>query len=233
MRALLRVRTLITVILFAAPGFTNSAKPELTDGVVTVIGEDGRRVAIDVGKRCTDLSVAPDESVIAFVGIEKSEPQFPSGEPFIQESSLYIARRIDRFKPVRISVEIPLNGRRWRVAEFPMMSPDGDALYFDVPNSMTSATLVRMKIPSGETTVIRPGVGEYCVIWGGEYSGGVIMSLRTMPKLGDNDGGVTYPCYVTKPAGEIVAEIGSDCDFQPTAAMWSRNHQAACPTGIR
>jgi len=213
---------LILAVVVTAPCFASSTKPVPADGAVTIIGENGRRVAIDVGTRCTDLWVAPDESVIAFIGIEKSQPQYPSGEPFIEESSIYIARRIDGFKPIRISVRVLLDGKAWSVAEQPMMDRDQRTLYFLVPNSMTSAVLVRTTVPGDETTVVKHGVGAYCVIWGGDYSGAVIMSLRRVPKLGDNDAGVTYPCYVTKPAGEILNEIGSDCEFQSTIDLWSQ-----------
>jgi hypothetical protein len=86
----------------------------LSNGIVTY-EENGRRKEIQVGKKCADLWVSPDESVVAFIAIHKSKPATPQEiEPFIQESSIYIARKSDHFKPVHLAVK----GRtRWTKLE--------------------------------------------------------------------------------------------------------------------
>ena len=48
------------------------ARPSLHSGVIQFMARNGTRSEIQIGKRCADLWVAPDESVIAFIGIEKA-----------------------------------------------------------------------------------------------------------------------------------------------------------------
>jgi hypothetical protein len=75
--------------------------------VVTYTAEDGRKKTIQVGMKCVDLWVAPDESVIAFVAVERERPpQTQEMEPLIEESSIYIARRSDHFRPVHVNVTV-------------------------------------------------------------------------------------------------------------------------------
>jgi hypothetical protein len=45
----------------------------ISNGAVIHIDEAGRRHRIVVGKECADLWVAPDESAIAFIAIDKTE----------------------------------------------------------------------------------------------------------------------------------------------------------------
>jgi hypothetical protein len=47
-----------------------SIQATLDNGVIHYTAADGQRKAINVGTKCADLWVAPDESVIAFVAIE-------------------------------------------------------------------------------------------------------------------------------------------------------------------
>src|SRR5215831_9286650 len=120
-----------------------SARPTLSNGVVTYTDERGRRETIRLGKRCVDLWVAPDESVMAFIAVEKERPwQAQEIESFIEESSIYIARKSDHFKPVRMNVNLLIDGRIWSVAREPKVSPDGRQVYFLVPNTTAAWTLM-------------------------------------------------------------------------------------------
>jgi hypothetical protein len=69
---------------------------------------------------------------VAFIAIHKSKPATPQEiEPFIQESSIYIARKSDHFKPVHLAVKVELDGRSWKVVREPKLAPGSrDGLLF-------------------------------------------------------------------------------------------------------
>ncbi len=48
-----------------------SIQATVKDGVIRYTAADGQRTVINVGKKCADLWVSPDESVIAFIANRK------------------------------------------------------------------------------------------------------------------------------------------------------------------
>src|SRR5882762_6399447 len=92
-----------------------SAKVALSNGVVTYTAQDGRRLAIQVGRKCADLWVSPDHNAIAFIAIHKAEPVTAQVEaPFIEESTIYLAFKSDHFRPVNLVLKpIVIIGRVW------------------------------------------------------------------------------------------------------------------------
>jgi len=56
---------LCTLVVLESRG--EAVRPTLSNGVVTYVAEDGHRHQIQVGKKCADLWVAPDESILAFI----------------------------------------------------------------------------------------------------------------------------------------------------------------------
>jgi hypothetical protein len=151
------------------------AEPRLDDGVVTYSDARGERRMIDVGRRCADLWVAPDESVIAFIAIDASDDTGPDpigdGLPFILASSIYVARRADGFAPVRVHQDpVLIYGRTWTVFRAPRVSQDLGTVYFSVPTSITSGTLLSVQVSTGQDTTLGPAT-SYCVAWGGRGEG--------------------------------------------------------------
>ncbi|HKV81634.1 MAG TPA: hypothetical protein VJP02_26035, partial [Candidatus Sulfotelmatobacter sp.] len=120
-----------------------SASFRLVGGVVTYSSSDGKERQIAVGKPCADLWTDPDENVVAFIAVEKQRPAWGGApEPYIEQSSVFVARRSDGFRPTRIGIDIEIDGLRWKVAREPRVSPDYSTLYFFVPDTMTSWALV-------------------------------------------------------------------------------------------
>jgi hypothetical protein len=208
----------------------SAVRPALLNGVVTY-EEDGQRREIAVGKKCADLWVSPDETVIAFIGIEKAQPAAANEiEPFIEESSIYIARKLDHFKPIHLAVRAKIGGRTWKVARGPKLSPDRLTVYFFVPNTMTSWTLMRTKIPKGPYSIVADAT-DYCVMWGGKQSGAVIILSRRDPEPTKDAPapGVTFPCYAIGTSGKET-KLAEDCfrEFDEQASRWSFKNGGTC-----
>jgi hypothetical protein len=219
-----------SVFLFAMQGWSDGLKPTLSNGVVTY-EENGRRKEIQVGRKCTDLWVSPDESVVAFIAIHKSKPATPQEiEPFIQESSIYIARKSDHFKPVHLVVKVELDGRSWKVVREPKLAPDHETVYFFVPNTMTTSKLMSTKLPARSYEALADAT-EYCVVWGGDHPGELILLARHDPEPTDDDPapGVSYPCYVRSQSGSRV-KLAEECfaEFDQLSSRWSHEHGGTC-----
>lgn len=169
--------------------------------------------------------MAPDDSIVAFVSIDKAQPATANGsEPFIEESSIYVARKSDRFKPVRLVENVVIDGRTWRVVRQPSLSPDLKTVYFSVPFTMTTWKLLSMPL-SGHSYTTIGNADSYCAIWGGEYSGGLLMQIRR-----EANSGVSYPCYLRSKSGALEKAADEDqCwGFGDFAARWSREHGGNC-----
>jgi hypothetical protein len=205
----------------------------LSNGTVSFVDEDGRRRALRVGHKCADLWVAPDESVFAFIAIEKALPPTAQEiEPFIEESSIYIARRSDHFRPVRLDLgSVQINGKSWKVVRQPSVSPDLKRVYFLVPYTMTDWKLVSASPAANLRSIIGDAM-TYCVVWGGKDSGDLLMMTRRDPTPSQPAPGVTYPCYLSARSGGrsmIVDGVTQECwDFGAFSARWSREHGGVC-----
>jgi hypothetical protein len=205
-----------------------SSRPKLTDGVITYVTRNGQKAEIRMEKECADLWVSPDESIIAFITLDKINPLIRDiGR--LEESSIYIARKIDNFKRIPITLQpIYIQGKLFgrKIVRQPSLSPDLKTLYFLVPSSMTSRTLFSTSIPSGPNTKITDSEGQgYCVIWGGRYSGDLLLNLRQLGKEG-----MGYPCFHRNRSGKLI-QIGGDTDFagfNNLALQWSKNNGGIC-----
>jgi hypothetical protein len=202
------------------------AQPRLRDGVISYTTGDGQRKAIDVGRKCTDLWVAPDESVFAFVAIEASLPPDPNDldrEPFITASSIYIARRSGGFAPVRLDVgTIRAYGRDWNVFRNPRVAPGAASVLFGVPVSITSDEVFAYDLKTGRNTDIG-GAAEWCVEWGGPHSGSILMKRRYI-----SDSVIKHRCYVWSGPGDEKA-LADECEhFGELASAWSHNNGGSC-----
>ncbi len=220
----------MSVFLFAMQDWGEGLRPTLSKGVVTY-EENGRRKEIQVGKKCSDLWVSPDESIVAFIAIEKSKPATAQEiEPFIEESNIYIARKSDHFKPVHLAVKVEINGRTWKVAREPKLAPDRETVYFFVPNTMTTSKLMSTTLLAGSYKALADAT-DYCVVWGGDHSGELILLARRDPEptAADPAPGVSYPCYVRSQSGSRT-KLVDDCfaDFNQVASRWSGEHGATC-----
>ena len=222
---------LIGGCVLSLQGWGESVPPTLSNGVVTYTGENGQRKEIQVGKKCSDLWVSPDGSIIAFIAIEKAQPPTAHEvEPFIEESSIYIARRSDHFKPIHLAVKVQIDERIWRVVREPKVSPDLATIYFFVPNTMTTWKLMSTAIPTGPYKTIADAT-DYCVVWGGDHSGDLVLLARHDPEPTAKDPapGVTYPCYIRSQSGART-QLADECfeSFDKLATQWSREHGGTC-----
>jgi hypothetical protein len=206
---------------------------KLSHGVITYVANDGHRAKVAVGGACADLWVSPDQSIIAFIAIDKMGPTTTqSSEPFIEQSTVYIARRLDGFAPLRVVAQIRTDGRVWRVARQPSVSPDLRTIYFSVPYTMTTWKLMRGSIPPTSFETIGDADG-YCVIWGGKHSGELLMqSRRESGQLRPR--GAEYPCYLRSKEGTLTNVATEDAcwAFDEFAERWSGERGGACGRGV-
>lgn len=222
----------LAVLLLAAGTWGESSRPSLTNGVISYRAGDGRRRDIQIGRRCADLWVAPDGSVIAFIAIEKAFPGTGNGpEPFIEESSVYVAWKADGFRPVRIDLKrIVLNGMSWKIVRSPSVSPDGKMLYFSVPFTMKDSKLFSVSLPNGDNRPLTDEV-SYCVVWGGRYAGDLLLLRDIYVPVNQGLG-----CFLRDNAGAQTRIEDFDCvGFNEFAARWSREQGGTCtetPEGV-
>jgi hypothetical protein len=195
--------------------------------VVTYETQAGRRATVNVGTKCDDLWVSPDGRAISFIAIEQAKPG-SSNEigPFIERSSVYFGLRSQDFKPLGVAAKPTINGMVWNVAREPKLSPDLRSVYFLVPNYMTSLQLTRTAV-RGDSYERIADVSEYCVVWGGKYSGDLIILVAHDSE--QSGGGVTYPCYWRQGSGTQV-ELAAECSasFKTVVAKWSEGHGGIC-----
>jgi hypothetical protein len=68
---------------------------------------------------------------------------------------------------------------------------------------------------------------EYCVIWGGRYSGDLLLNLRTMRK---GDEGISYPCFHRNRNAKLVqvADENECFEFWNFALKWGQKNGGVC-----
>jgi hypothetical protein len=223
--------TLVSILTLAplSIGRAESISAKIADGKVTYVGEDGRPREIGVGRPCTDLRVSPDERVLAFIAIDRARPP-TLGEiaPFIEESRIYVALKRNRFRPILVNPgPVSLDGRSWKVFRLPSVSRDLKTVYFMVPATMTSWKIMSTPMRGGRSKVLSDA-GAYCVIWGGDHSGELLMLTRieaagALPS-------VTHRIELLERSGSrtIVALDRDTARFDEISARWAKEHGGAC-----
>jgi len=203
----------------------------LKDGTIRRIEESGSPVLFDVGRKCTDLWVAPNGSAIAFVTIERMRTPSNTGlgyeeKPIPEQTSIYIARRSEGFRPLLVaSGPVVIDGREWSVLRNPALSPDGKDLYFSIPYTMTTSKVLRKALPGGSQEIVAEAT-NFCIVWKGKYSGALLTQYRHLPD--DAAPGVSYYCEIRTQSHNVL-KIGDNCElFTVFVNGWSKEHQAAC-----
>lgn len=211
-----------------AQGQVGGARPTLTNGVISYFGPGGERESIRVRESCADLWVSSDDSVIAFITIDRKEAPSPTdyGEQLIEKSSIYTAYRANHFAPVRVvSRSFSVEGSSWPVLRDPRVSPSLKTLYFSVPYTETTSKIMSVSLVDGSYKEIGDA-SDYCVIWGGGHAGYLITQRRYIPA--DPSKGVTYQCYLRDRSGEE-SRLTEECSqFRAFAAEWSRARGGSC-----
>ncbi len=227
-RLALQFWCLVGVGLAATPRFV------VSDGTVVYTSEDGSQKRLDVGKRCLDLWVSPDESVIAFVGIDKTRmpdeaPLFGSKHAMIEQSTIYVATSADHFVPRPVvSRSFDVGGRLWSVLREPSVAPDGETVFFEIPISMTTWRVMSLSLSSGAYRSVGNGT-LYCVVWGGWYAGSLLLQERYVRRdLSAGAQAIAYRCHRVGRSGALDT-LSDDCsDFGAFVDQWSRVHAASC-----
>jgi hypothetical protein len=226
MKTIVLISTL--AVLAGAQTRVGNGRPTLSKGTISYLAVNGQRAEIRVGKKCLDLWVSPDESMIAFIAVEKSLFHTENEEePFIEQSSIYIARRSDHFTPVRIPLKgVVIDGRSWTVFRAPSVSPNLKTVYFSVPNTMTTWRLMSVPL-HGEAYGMFGDEVSYCVVWGGKHSGDLLTLERDQGAVGP-----TYGCYLRDQSGSrtLVANEQECIGFDDFAVRWSKEQGGACTT---
>jgi len=214
--------------LMAIPTAAEAGRISLKDGVISYYDDAGKRSVIQVGVPCSDLWVSPDEQVIAFIAITSSRPDPLAIEPFIEQSTIFVASRSTRFKPARVALELPqVDGREWKVFRSPVLSADLRTVYFLVPAAGTSWFLMSVPVAGGTAKPIT-WVEAYCVLWGGANPGDLLAALRGEPA--DDTHGVThlYYHYGASGAAEQIGTREHDGDWRDVVRAWTRRHGCTC-----
>jgi hypothetical protein len=204
-------------------------------GMVLHTDVTGMQERLDVGKRCIDLWVSPHESVIAFIGIDKTRspdeaPVYGSKQPIIDQSTIYIATRAGHFVPKAVvSRSFEIAGRSWSALREPSVTPDRQTVLFDIPISMTTWKVMRLSLSSGDYRSVGDATA-YCVVWGGRYSGSVLLQRRSIRRgLPASAEAIAYRCYRVDQTGRLDM-VSDDCSgFSSFADQWCREHAASCP----
>lgn len=225
-------RSAALFVLAGAACLIHGADFSIKNGIVYYPAQDGKPRAISLGNACTDLWVAPDASAFTFVGIDKARK--PDGtewllgqqtEPLIERSSIYVARRADGFAPLRVvSRPFKIDGRTWEVLRHPSLSPGGEKLFFVIPYTMTTWKLISYSTRKGLYGTVGDAT-DYCIIWGGPYSGDQILQSRYLQAAGA--GGIAYRCYLRRAMGTSI--ISADCPvFEEFVSGWAKNNGGTC-----
>ncbi len=226
----MRITLQVFGILLLAAGCDARDSFALNNGVISYTDATGASKVIDVGRKCTDLWVAPDESVIAFVAIDRARASndqtlgYDQG-PLLERTSIYVARRSSGFEPALVTADpVTIGDRAWYVLRNPCLSPDGKKLYFSVPYTMTTWKIFSLSMVSGQRQVLGDA-SNFCVIWSGEYSGGQLLQTRYLP---DPATGIAYRCEIRDESGTRLKVLGDCSPFEQFAAKWGLGHGATC-----
>jgi hypothetical protein len=220
------VKRLVFLLLLAFPNvWAQTARPKLIDGVISYTSQDGQQKTIQIEKKCSDLWVSPDESVIAFIAIDRETASQNDQEPSIEKSTVYIARRDNHFMPIRLSEEsVFIAGRQWQIFRNPRVATDRKTAFFEIPYTETTSRVV-VATTSSKTYRVIGDASTYCVVWGGTHSGQVILQRREI--LNDPSTGVLYRCYLRSQSG-AETRIGDDCsNFDQFIGRWFQP-QSSC-----
>jgi hypothetical protein len=203
---------------------TAGIQAELRDGSVSYVSEDGSRKFIDVGRRCSDLWVSPDEENLAFIAVDRTRGSDAESGPLILASTIYVARRSEGFVPVRLEIKpVRLYDRDWQVLRAPRVLPDGETVVFVVPHSITSGALFAHDLKTAITREVADGVVAFCIAWGGPRVGTILTQRRRIIDLQPR-----YQCYAKDPSGSEV-RIAEECElFDDFSRTWSQAEGGSC-----
>jgi hypothetical protein len=225
-------RYALVLILALAPlaiGRAGSISAKVTNGKITYVGEDGRLREIGVNRQCADLWVSPDEQVLAFIAIDQAKaPTTGEIAPFIVESRIYVALKRDHFRPVLIARgPVSIDGRSWNVFRLPSVSPDLKTAYFLIPATMASWKLMSTPLRGGQSKTVSDA-GAYCVIWGGDRSGELLMLTRL--EASEAVPFVTHRIELLDRTASrtLIAPDRDSARFGEIASRWARQHGGTC-----
>ncbi len=214
-----------SIFLFGAQAESGDPNPRLVDRVVHFTRSDGKDSIVEVSRKCTDLWVAPDQSVITFVAIDRQDGEVSPGQPFITASTIFVARKDRGFVPLEISPIIPrFRQMDWKVVREPRVAQDGNTVYFTVPVAATYWALLSYDIRLRKTNFIADVV-SYCSVWRGRDAGSLLFQTRSLTPSAMF---VTHECSARDKRGNQ-SRLSADCeDFEAVAREWSGKSGGWC-----
>ena len=212
-----------------------SLRPVIESGVISWTDDSGKRKKLEIGSRCADLWISPDEGTIAFVALEQLEPnngtalQWEKGTMFVASSSIYIATRSSHFAPVlavRGSFRIALPHLEYSsILRSPSLSEDGDTVFFRIPYGGATGLLMKKSLTTGKISRVIEMV-EYCPVWGGSASGDLLLMRRRQGHT------IEYWCEVMTRGGLLAVLNGGQCMLNLFGPEWSIKKGGACPIAV-
>jgi hypothetical protein len=193
---------------------------QIRNGVLYFHDESGQERKIAPGNPCADLWVSPDESVIAFITVDSRTPEAEGG--YVLATTVFVAKEAENYSPVRVPLEpVSFVGRKCADFRQPSISPDLRSLHFLAPVTMRDWWLMRVSLATGRAETLATA-DEYCVIWGGQLSGGLLFRAR--------DDHAHYPCHLRDQSGGVSRAADQDeCgDFGNFAARFSAARGGSC-----
>jgi hypothetical protein len=145
--------------------------------------------------------VAPDESTIAFIGVDKSPGFDESGEPFVLASTIYIARASDHFRPAKVplsNVRVADAKRDWQAFRYPSVSPNGSLVFFFAQTSIaTGGTIFAYDLGKARLGELGQAI-NWCTVWKGPSSGSILVWERRYTGGVDREP-YDYLCFIRAP----------------------------------
>lgn len=121
---------------------------------------------------CGDFWMAPDQSAVVMTAVDRSNLK----ETFFLLWQSKQPMTLVELRVPELDREALPHGRLFR---YPQLSPDGKLLYFEIPVSMTGVSqLLSITVNEKRRVEAVTHEAEYCVVWGGKYSGRLLVTQR-------------------------------------------------------
>lgn len=166
---------------------------------------------------CGDLWMAPNQTAVVMTAVEATSPQ----QPFFLVWQSSRPAQINKIRVPEMETGVGLN----RIFRFPQLSPNGKLLYFETPIAVTGSLLFSITLDDRRRVVSVADEVEYCVVWGGRYSGRIVVSQR---EYDASMGGAVIHRQRLLGMAYPGSKIGEEPDLRPFVDKWLRSNGGQC-----